>query len=90
MHGHGHGHEVVVASRDKDMTVQLLDAYDIPHTVLTKQRTGRAGLAAELATRVISLSRLAQRSKADVLLGIMGPAIVLAGKNCARSVGGAV
>ena len=74
------GHEILVTAREKDVTIELLEAYAIPHTVLSQQRTGRAGLAYELATRTARLIRIARRFRPDVMTGVMGPSIALAGK----------
>jgi predicted glycosyltransferase len=73
------GHEFLVTARDKEIALELLRAYDIPHRVLSRQARG-PGLAAELALRTARLWRLARRFHPDYLLGIMGPTIALAGK----------
>jgi len=73
------GHSFLVTARDKEIALDLLRAYGIPHQVLSRQRRG-PGLAAELALRAARLWRLARRFAPDYLLGIMGPAIALAGK----------
>ena len=74
------GHEVIVTARDKDVTTDLLEAFDIPHRVISSQRTGRIGLTAELVTRTARLIGIARKTKPDVMTGIMGPSIALAGK----------
>ena len=74
------GHDVLVTSRRKDVTIELLDAFDIPHRVLSSQRRGRAGLARELLSRTARLVRAARRFRPDVMTGIMGPSIAIAGK----------
>ncbi len=74
------GHEVIVTSRIKDVTTDLLDLYGITHSVLSHQARGPAGLPWELLTRVQRLVRIISRAKPDVMTGIMGPAIALAGR----------
>ena len=74
------GHDVLVTARDKDLTLELLDAYAIPAEVISTQRRGRMGLARELATRVRRLTTIARRFRPDVLTGIMGPAIAPVGR----------
>ena len=74
------GHEVMVTARDKDLTVDLLTAFDIPAHVLSRQRRGRGGLAWELLTRSRRLAVISRRFRPDVLVGIMGPSIALVGK----------
>lgn len=73
------GHEVQVYSRDKDCTLDLLDAFGIPHTCLSTQRAGLGALGAELGVRTARLLRCARSSRPDLLMGIMGPVIALAG-----------
>ncbi len=75
----GRGHEVVVTARAKDVAVDLLDEFSIPHEVLSVQQSG-FGLAGELATRTTRLVHRARRYRPTVLTGIMGPSIALAGK----------
>ena len=74
------GHEVMITSRDKDVTVNLLSQYGLEHEVLSTQGTGRLGLAKELTTRARSLNSIVRDRRPDVLTGIMGPTIALAGR----------
>ena len=74
------GHDILVTAREKDVTIELLQLLDIPHEVLSTQGKGRLGLASELARRTFRLVRVARRFKPDVMTGIMGPSIALAGK----------
>lgn len=74
------GHEVVVTARDKDLTLPLLGSLEIPAEVLSSQRRGRLGLARELLSRTRRLTRLARETRPDVMVGIMGPSIALAGR----------
>ncbi|MDF1535686.1 MAG: DUF354 domain-containing protein [bacterium] len=68
----GKGHEVLVTARDKDLTLRLLDLYGIPHRVISREASGKAGLAGELATRNIRLARLVVKEKPSVLGSIGG------------------
>ena len=74
------GHEVLVTARDKDLTLELLAAFDIPATILSTQRRGRLGLARELLGRTRRLGVEVRRIRPDVLVGIMGPSIALVGR----------
>lgn len=62
------GHETLVVARDKEVTLELLDAYGIPH-----EWSGHAGAksrparAAELITRDVFLTRRARRFRPDVI-----------------------
>ena len=73
------GHELRVFSRDKDVTLALLHAYGIEHTLLSRQRRGIGALAMELGIRTLRLISEARRFRPDVMMGIMGPTIALAG-----------
>lgn len=74
------GDEVLITAREKDVTVELLEAYAIPHMTLSSQRFGRVGLARELVERTTSLRRVAKRFRPDVMLGVMGAAIAPVGR----------
>jgi uncharacterized protein len=64
------GDPVFVASRDKDVTVRLCNAYGIHHTVLSKAYSGNfIGGIGELLTRTLKLLKIAMRFKPDALLG---------------------
>jgi len=68
------GHEVAIASRDKDVTVDLLDAYGFDHTVLSRKRPGVLGVAREWLAREARLLRFARSFDPDVLLSRLNPA----------------
>lgn len=74
------GHETLVVARDKDVTLDLLDAYGMPH-----EWTGRAGAKStfargvELTARDVALTRWARRFRPDVVL-TRNPAGVHAGR----------
>ena len=74
------GHEVFATARDKDLTLELLDAFDIPAEVISVQHRGRLGLGTELLSRSRRLLAIARRSRPDVLVGIMGPSIAPVGR----------
>ena len=67
------GHNVAITARArKDVTIELLQAFEIPFNVISSAGTGRAGLLAELVVRDIRLLRFCLRFKPDVLTGISG------------------
>jgi predicted glycosyltransferase len=72
------GHEVCITARDKDRSVELLQALDLPYQQISRQKSG-AGLAVEMATRTPRLMKVMRSFKPDVMTGIMGPSIALAG-----------
>jgi predicted glycosyltransferase len=73
------GHEIRFTARAKECATDLLDHYGIPYTLLSRQKSGLA-LASELAVRTWKLVQLAIAWRPDVMTGIMGPSIALAGR----------
>jgi len=65
-----HGHQVKLVARDKDVTLKLLDDYNYPYEVLSKQGSGLTGLSIELLTHAKKLYKLAKDFKADVIMEI--------------------
>ncbi len=74
------GDEVLVTARRKEVAVELLEAFEIPHVVLSSQSTGTIGLSTEWATRTTRLASMARKFSPDVLLGIMGVSIAPVGR----------
>lgn len=68
------GHEVHVASREKDVTTDLLDAAGIAHSPLSGVREGRAGTVREWLAREGRLLRLVRRFDPDVVVSRLNPA----------------
>jgi len=75
----GRGHQVCITARDKDRSVELLRAFDLPYQQISRQRSGGVGLAVEMAQRTPRLMKVMRSFKPDVMTGIMGPSIALAG-----------
>jgi uncharacterized protein len=74
------GHELYVTARDKDRSVELLQEYGLPHEMISVQRSGGGGLAVEMAQRTRRLLKVMRSFRPDVMTGIMGPSIVVAGR----------
>ena len=74
------GHPVCIASRHKDVTTALLDAFELDHQVLSRAGGGIAALALELVRRDVALLRLARGFRPDVMCGFGGVAIAHVGK----------
>lgn len=74
------GGEVLFTARRKEVTVDLLQAFDLPHEVLSGIGGGPLGLAHELALRSARLTAVCRRFRPDALLGIMGPCIAPVGR----------
>jgi predicted glycosyltransferase len=73
------GHEVIITARDKDRSTELLQAYDLPYREISQQKGGY-GLAVEMGQRTARLMRVMRAVRPDVMTGIMGPSIAVAGR----------
>ena len=69
------GHQVMVVSRDKDVVIELLNAYGIPHTVLSKVQPGKAHLLGELAIREFKTLKITKQFNPDLIMGILSPTV---------------
>jgi uncharacterized protein len=72
------GHSVCIVARDKDRSVELLRAFGLPYQQISRQKSG-AGLAIEMVQRTPRLMKIMRSFRPDVMTGIMGPSIALAG-----------
>lgn len=69
----GRGDAVLVTSRHKDITVQLLDALRMPHRVISRRGRGLGGLLLELGLRDGRLMRVARAYAPDVIVANNSP-----------------
>ena len=74
------GHRILVASRRKDVTIDLLDAFAIEHHVISSAGSGLLTLGMELAQRDVALWRVARKFRPDVMCGFGGVAISHVGR----------
>ncbi len=65
-----HGHEVKIVARDKDVTIQLLNDYNLEYTSLSRQSKGMAGLFLEMLQRDWKLLRIARAFNPDIFLSL--------------------
>lgn len=77
---HRQGHKLLVVSRDKEMTNQLLDAFNIEALCLSKAGHGVVGLFKEMLIRDCRLLKSARLFKPDVMTSIGGTWISQVGK----------
>ena len=75
-----HGHQAVITSRDKDLTLHLLDRYGFNHTMLSQAHKGILGLGLEMLERGRKLWNIVQNEHLAVLTGIGGTFIAPIGK----------
>jgi len=52
------GYKITVVSRDKDLTIYLLNHYKIPHIVISKAKSGLIGALFEFLQRTIRIIKL--------------------------------
>jgi predicted glycosyltransferase len=65
-------HKVLVAARDKEMTLQLLKSYSLEFTCVSTAGKSLWGLAKELLVRDYRLYRIARKFRPDLLIGFTG------------------
>ncbi|MBZ0293636.1 MAG: DUF354 domain-containing protein [Anaerolineae bacterium] len=70
------GHDVLILSRDKDLTLQLLDEAGWTHQCLSRVRHGMTGLALELVEHSAGVWRALRRHRSQVVTAIGGTFIV--------------
>jgi predicted glycosyltransferase len=73
------GHELTITARDKDRSLELLDRCGLTHEHISDQRPGTVGMVTEMARRTGRLLHVVRRFRPDVMTGIMGPSIAVAG-----------
>lgn len=74
------GHQLRITARAKECSIELLERYGLPYELISVQRSGQLGLAAELMQRTYRLAQVIRAFRPTVMTGIMGPSIALAGK----------
>lgn len=66
------GHHVVIGARRKEFTLELLEAYGLPYTVLTKKGRGIRGLLVELFLQQFKISGILRNRPIDLMVQIGG------------------
>lgn len=74
------GHNVFVYTREKDIAIQLLELYEIPHTILAGKSESIAGLAFRQAEYELRLLNQARRIDPDVMVAMSEPGVAHASK----------
>ncbi|WP_323675939.1 DUF354 domain-containing protein [Halorubellus sp. PRR65] len=67
------GHETLVASRYKEVAIDLLDAYDVEHVPMTEQADSFPGLVWEMCVNEKRLYGLAREFEPDVIVSRLAP-----------------
>lgn len=66
------GHQITITARDKDITIQLLDNYNLSYSVLSKAQKGLLGLGIELVWRQMKLLPILLKRKIQVCVSATG------------------
>ena len=74
------GHGLVVVTRDKEITNQLLDRFDIEYLSLSLPATGKLGMASELLSRWSKIRSLIKSRSIDCVASISGISTSFPGK----------
>ncbi len=74
------GHHIAITTRQKDVTIELLENYGLKYTCLSTAAKGSLNLLKELVSRDIKLCNYCKKFKPDVLTGISGYFISHVGK----------
>ncbi len=69
-------HDVLILSREKDLTLQLLDEAGLAHRPLSRARRGMAGLGIELVEHSFGVWQAMRRHRSQVVAAIGGTFIV--------------
>lgn len=72
------GYEIIFTAREKEMTTELLDLYNLKYYLISKQKNG-LGLIFEMISRTLKLIAICLKKKPALLVGIMGPSISVVG-----------
>jgi uncharacterized protein len=75
-----HGHSVLILSRDKDLTLQLLDEAGWTHHCLSHVRSGMAGLALELVEHGAGVWRALGKHRSQSIAAIGGTLMIHAAR----------
>lgn len=67
------GHHVLVTARDKEVTIDLLKAYNIEHIVVGKIGNSKIDLLREWIIRDYKILKIAKKFNPDVLMGMSNP-----------------
>jgi uncharacterized protein len=74
------GHDILILSRDKDLTLDLLDEAGLKHHCLSRVRKGMVGLGIELVQHSAGMLQAMIRHKSQVVAAIGGTFIVYPAK----------
>lgn len=74
------GHDLLITARNKEMTLTLLQEYDIPYTLISTVKKGFLGRFQEQLQRSLKFYQLARKFKPDLLISEQGVTTAPLGK----------
>jgi predicted glycosyltransferase len=74
------GHIIKIVTRDKDVTLKLLDAYGFDYDVMSGYYNTMAGKMYDFAKTDLKLLKIAIKSKPDILIAVGDPYVAHVGK----------
>jgi len=66
------GYQIIVTARDKDLTLRLLNLYNIPYSVISREASTKNGLAIELLRRNWRLGKIVRKERPSIMASIGG------------------
>jgi len=74
------GYEIKITARDKEVTKELLNKYNIPYELVGKPSPGKLNLIKEWIYRDYNIYMIAKEFNPDLLLGVLNPVTAHVGK----------
>ena len=74
------GHTIKIVTRDKDVTLKLLDAYGFEYEVMSRYYTTMLGKMYDFIKTDLKLLKIAIKTKPDMLIGVGDPYVAQVGK----------
>lgn len=76
----GLGHEVLVCAREKDVTIELLEKYNIEYTIISKSKHSCLHLIVEQYHRLSGFLRIMRRFQPNLSISTMDPSLAFASR----------
>ncbi len=71
------GHQILFTALDREVVVNLLDAYQLPYRITYRRRKGKLALVLELILRTLATYRIARQFKPSLFISIGSPTVGL-------------
>ncbi|MCA9913684.1 MAG: DUF354 domain-containing protein [Anaerolineae bacterium] len=71
------GHQILFTALDREVVVNLLDAYQLPYRVTYRRRKGKLALVRELLLRTLATYRIARQFRPGLFISIGSPTVGL-------------